>query len=163
MMGLLSGIPGKRTAPAAAAWRPLRDTPVKLTGTDADVDDRSQIIDADFCPIAAYQVAFGMLHPAGAVITVTTYVTGVAAQSPGESSTYHPSLHFRCTSEAHPGWSFTGYAGDPLEGVYDLWADADAEAGAWAEVLATGDPGAMGNLPGVFGWDGYPSGAGEGQ
>jgi hypothetical protein len=138
-MGLFS-----RNRSAAPQWRPVIGASVDVTGYEADMNDEGQV------PDRAYLVMFGMVHPDGAVITIWTY-----ASYTGDGR-YCVRLRYRYTSEAHPDWSFTGHAGDPLEETYPDPATAEYEAAAWSDSLASGSQPTMANLPEVFDWDGQP-------
>lgn len=148
-MGLFSRHRRTVVEPIPATWRPLHPQPLALSGDAADMPG------GQAWPVA-YQVAFGNGDPGGAVITVSTYAA--YAYSPHGPSRYRLKLCYRYTSEAHPGWSHTGYIADPLNGIWTApnLDDAIEEAESWATVLASGNPDSMGNLPEVFGWDGKP-------
>ena len=137
--------------PGPVRWRPLSEDWVPLSGDAADMDDAGQAY-----PFA-WQVAFGCGHRDCPVITVCTYVA-----YGGEEGTFCLGLRYRYTSEAHPGWSYTGWTADPAGVTFGSIPDAAGGASWWASRL--GMAAYVDTLPAppeVFGWDGevFPCGS----
>lgn len=147
-MGLFSR---RKAAVVDDSWQPLTSEIDELAGDRADMDDDGQATDLGY---RAYEAAFASDAAPYSMITVWTYAVFAGDEEYGVSLRYQ-----YIASET--GWSYVGYHDDPLEEVFGTAERADAEAHAWAAVLAAGNPDSMGNLPDVFEWDGEPFPVGD--
>lgn len=129
--------------PGPATWRPLTTEPLSVSGDAGNMDDDGQAF-----PFV-HQIVFGLGHPDGPVINVCTYV--VYGAEPG---TYVVGLRYTYTSEAHPGWSYTGWMAEPLGEIYPDTQSANDHASWWAYCLGRAFTPLKIALPEVFGWDG---------
>jgi hypothetical protein len=135
----------RRRRTQSAGWRPLRRTSIPLTGTDAGMGDGDQVF------AVAHMVAFGMQHPDGAVITVCAYASYASHFT--EPDRYGVRLRYHYTSEAHPGWVYTGREPGPWD-TTAYAGRADDQARELADLLASGTEDVSAWLPRIFGWDG---------
>lgn len=153
-MGLFS----RRKAAVAEAviWEPVWDEPGEVAGDDADMDDSGQSFDVGY---RAYMVAFRNDEAPDALITAWTYVS--YGSSPEGAAKYCLRVAFQYSAGSDENWTFSGYADDPLEEIFNDPSEAEDQAETWAAVLAAGNPASMGNLPTVFEWDGEPFPVGD--